>query len=215
MDAEPSLINGYVQVEDFQNDEEYEDIDGEIVEEVEYVTLDLGSIEPTLVPSSSSFRLIGLDSPTPFLQLSGTVFKGEHQTLLGTELLFTDSKGTSGARLLLFQLVLQRSEDDQGERNKKTLTHVANTERRIRFKEVELQTKNQTNKHPISGSYPSEAVNIPPKKRITGTVEELVGSEATQAPRGRGKRGRGKSTKGKGRGQTEQSGVEAMDTTEG
>lgn len=37
----------------------------------------------------------GLDTPTPFLQLSGSIFKGEHDRLLGTELLFTESKGMS------------------------------------------------------------------------------------------------------------------------
>ena len=42
--------------------------------------------------------LQGIDTPSPFLQLSGTVFKGQHQNLLGTELLFTDAKGA--ARLL-------------------------------------------------------------------------------------------------------------------
>lgn len=35
----------------------------------------------------------GLDTPSPYLQLSGSIFKGQHQDLLGTELLFTDSKG--------------------------------------------------------------------------------------------------------------------------
>ena len=40
-------------MEAFGPDEEYESD-----EEVEYVTLDLGAIEPALVPSSSSFRLI-------------------------------------------------------------------------------------------------------------------------------------------------------------
>jgi hypothetical protein len=48
-----SLCPGYVQVEHFADDSEYED---EV--EVSYVTLDLGSVEPTLVPSSSSYRLI-------------------------------------------------------------------------------------------------------------------------------------------------------------
>ena len=37
----------------------------------------------------------GLDTPTPFLQLSGTIFQGTHQSLLGTELLFTEDKGWS------------------------------------------------------------------------------------------------------------------------
>ena len=53
MSTSTSLVPGYKQVEDFGPDEEYESD-----EEVEYVTLDLGAIEPALVPSSSSFRLI-------------------------------------------------------------------------------------------------------------------------------------------------------------
>ncbi|EMD35873.1 hypothetical protein CERSUDRAFT_52916 [Gelatoporia subvermispora B] len=88
-----SLLQGFKQVEEFGPDEEYEEHDGEVVEEVEYVTLDLGSVEPTLVPSTSSYRLIGLDTPTPFLQLSGTILKGQHQTLLGTEILLSESNG--------------------------------------------------------------------------------------------------------------------------
>jgi hypothetical protein len=51
--APSSLCPGYKQVEAFGPDEEYED-----EEEVFYVTLDMGNIEPTLVPSSSSYRLI-------------------------------------------------------------------------------------------------------------------------------------------------------------
>lgn len=47
------LCPGYRHVEQFGPDEEYED-------EVEdfYVTLDLGAVEPTLIPSSSTYRLI-------------------------------------------------------------------------------------------------------------------------------------------------------------
>lgn len=48
-----SLCPGYKQVDSFCGNEEYEE-----VEEVEYVTLDLGNTEPTLVPNSSSYRLI-------------------------------------------------------------------------------------------------------------------------------------------------------------
>lgn len=48
-----SLCPGYTQVESFGPDEDYED------EEVSYVTLDLGaSVEPTLLASSSTYRLI-------------------------------------------------------------------------------------------------------------------------------------------------------------
>ena len=48
-----SLFPGYKQVEAFADDDLYES-----EEEVTYVTLDLGSIEPTLVPSMSHYQLI-------------------------------------------------------------------------------------------------------------------------------------------------------------
>ncbi|KAJ6602479.1 hypothetical protein DFH09DRAFT_1124952 [Mycena vulgaris] len=111
-----SLCPGYKQVEVFGPDDEYEE------EEVTYVTFDLGNVEPTLIPSSSHYRLIGLDTPMPFLQLSGTIFKGRHDTLLGTELLFTDGK-------------------DAVDWSKRSTTHVANTEQRICFTEVQLKPK--------------------------------------------------------------------------
>jgi hypothetical protein len=49
-----TLISGYKQVESFGPDEDYLDEE----EEVSYVTLDLGMVEPTLLPSSSTYRLI-------------------------------------------------------------------------------------------------------------------------------------------------------------
>ncbi|KAJ7208023.1 hypothetical protein GGX14DRAFT_634882 [Mycena pura] len=111
-----SLCPGYKQVQAFGPDDEYDE------EETTYVTLDLGSADSMLISSSSQYRLIGLDTPTPFLQLSGTVFKGRHDSLLGTELLFTDGK-------------------DAGDWSKRSITHVANTEQRIAFKEVQLKPK--------------------------------------------------------------------------
>jgi len=53
MNAPSSLCPGYKQVEAFGPEEEYED-----EEEVSYVVLDLGNVEPTLVPTSSTYRLI-------------------------------------------------------------------------------------------------------------------------------------------------------------
>ena len=60
-----TLLPGYKWVEGFGNDDEYErDENGNIIEEVEYVTVDLGVVEPTLVPSSSAYRLIvGITRP--------------------------------------------------------------------------------------------------------------------------------------------------------
>ncbi|KJA15450.1 hypothetical protein HYPSUDRAFT_103566, partial [Hypholoma sublateritium FD-334 SS-4] len=112
-----SLCPGYTQVDEFLPDEEYES-----EEEVFYVTMDMGNIEPTLVPSSSSYRLIGLDTPTPYLQLQGTILKGRHDMLLGTELIFTDDK-------------------ENHDWNKRSVVHVANTEQRIAFQEVTLVPK--------------------------------------------------------------------------
>ncbi|KAG8215771.1 hypothetical protein J3R82DRAFT_7672 [Butyriboletus roseoflavus] len=112
-----TLVPGYKQVEAFGPDEDYLEEE----EEVSYVTLDLGVVEPTLLPSSSTYRLIGLDTPTPFLQLSGSIFKGRHDTLLGTELLFTEEKNDTP--------------------NKRSLAHIGSTEQRIRFREVRLKEK--------------------------------------------------------------------------
>ncbi|KAF9242829.1 hypothetical protein BU15DRAFT_72479 [Melanogaster broomeanus] len=132
------LVTGYKQVESFGPDEDYLDEE----EDVSYVTLDLGVVEPTLLPSSSTYRLIGLDTPTPFLQLSGSIFKGRHDALLGTELLFTEEKHDT-------------------ERNKRSFTHVGSTEQRIRFKEVQLKEKAPPGPSP-SSSNPAEVSSIPP-----------------------------------------------------
>ena len=48
-----SLFTGYRQVDSFSPDEEYLSEEEEV-----YVTLDLGTIEPTLLSSSSTYRLV-------------------------------------------------------------------------------------------------------------------------------------------------------------
>jgi hypothetical protein len=67
MSSDKRLAPGFRQVDSFDSDEYYErDEQGEIIEEISYVTLDLGAVEPTLVPSSSTYRLIvrGHDVPS-------------------------------------------------------------------------------------------------------------------------------------------------------
>ena len=49
-----TLVPGYKQVESFGPDEDYLEEE----EEISYVTLDLGVVEPTLLPSTSTYRLI-------------------------------------------------------------------------------------------------------------------------------------------------------------
>ncbi|PBK79247.1 hypothetical protein ARMGADRAFT_174896 [Armillaria gallica] len=65
-----SLCLGYHRVTQFGPGDGYEE------EEIFYVTLELGNVEPTLIPSCDSYHLVGLDTPTPSLQLAGTVLNG-------------------------------------------------------------------------------------------------------------------------------------------
>lgn len=108
MQGPTTLCPGYKHVEAFGSAEDYENED-----EISYITLDLGDVEPQLVPSSTTYRLIveslalrqissrdshvgvfqGLDSRSPYLQLQGTIMKGRHDFLLGTEMIFTDENG--------------------------------------------------------------------------------------------------------------------------
>jgi len=68
MSSDKRLAHGFRQVDSFDSDEYYErDEQGEIIEEISYVTLDLGAVEPTLVPSSSTYRLIVRGHDVPLL----------------------------------------------------------------------------------------------------------------------------------------------------
>lgn len=58
--AAATLVPGYKQVDFFGPDEDYLEEE----EEVSYVTLDLGVVEPTLLPSTSTYRLIVRVGPT-------------------------------------------------------------------------------------------------------------------------------------------------------
>ncbi|KAF7773454.1 hypothetical protein Agabi119p4_5621 [Agaricus bisporus var. burnettii] len=122
-DSNPDVVAQGAESETYEPIEDEEGEESEYEEEIEYVVLDLGNTEPTLVPSSQTYRLIGLDTPTPYLQLSGTILQGRHENLLGSELLFTDDKDAMG--------------------KKKSVTHVSTTSKRISFKEVRLRPKEQ------------------------------------------------------------------------
>ncbi|KAG2093522.1 uncharacterized protein F5147DRAFT_720860 [Suillus discolor] len=164
-------FTGYRQVDSFGPDEEYSSDTEEF-----YVTLDLGTVEPTLLPSSSTYRLVGLDTPTPFLQLSGSFFRGRHDTLLGSELLFNEGKNDS-------------------ERNTRALAHVGVTERRIRFKEVQLRQKapEQLEEAPAVGANSSH--NGAQAEAAGHSLGRMIGSVTEPRSRKRKKRrdkGKGK-----------------------
>ncbi|KAK0218913.1 hypothetical protein IW262DRAFT_1274457 [Armillaria fumosa] len=120
-----SFCPGYHQVPQFGPDDDYEE------EEIFYITLELGNVEPSLILSCDNYHLVGLDTPTPFLQLAGTVLKGRHETLLGTELLF------SGAYVLVAcwaYYILPTEHED-------AVSYMESTRQRICFREVRLKEK--------------------------------------------------------------------------
>jgi general transcription factor 3C polypeptide 6 len=95
---------GFRYVEQFEGDEEmYEE------EEVSYVTLDMGQIDPNVLATCSSYRVAvgavilvdlrisdtmqGLDTDTPFIQLGDTVFMGHPTNLIGSEVLLEEIRG--------------------------------------------------------------------------------------------------------------------------
>ncbi|EAU82972.1 hypothetical protein CC1G_09234 [Coprinopsis cinerea okayama7 len=148
-----SLVPGYIQVEDFGDSDEYED-----EEEISYVTLDLGTVEPTLVPSASSYYLI----------LQGTVLKGRHNHLLGTELVFSENP-------------------DPQERSKRPVHHIANTEQRILFKEVTLEPKSPESNKDDKGASRKDGGGV---EQDSQKIDRMTGRVAppTRAPRTRGKK---------------------------
>ncbi|KAF8638383.1 hypothetical protein AX17_002244 [Amanita inopinata Kibby_2008] len=197
LSAPTSLCPGYQHVEEFGPDEEYES-----GEEVSYVTFDLGNIEPTLVPSSSTYRLIGLDTPTPYLQLSGTVLKGRHDSLLGTELLFMDEK-------------------DAQDRNKRPAVHVANTEQRVIFKEVRLQPKAVAHEEGASARGANQQIEMRQSEDqdagidvdLNGAADEgLATLSRTQSKRGAARR---KKSRKRGKGKAKASETDEMAEGEG
>ena len=166
----------------------------------------------------------GLDTPTPFLQLSGTMLMGQHVSLLGTELLFSEAPaaGTSAgvtqgesplaahqpfaapARVHLCKerttvANLARADDnndpphERAPQGKKPLVHVANTEHRIRFKEVELKPKipgAPSDGNGGSATPTAKTSNL--AKKVNTQMEHVISGSGGGAAGGSSRRGRGR-----------------------
>jgi len=70
--------------------------------------------------------------------------KGRHNFLLGTELIFTEDRGKDPLiiTLCIFMYCFRYAFSENHDWNKRSLVHVANTERRVAFQEVTLIPKN-------------------------------------------------------------------------
>ncbi|EJD00331.1 uncharacterized protein FOMMEDRAFT_159005 [Fomitiporia mediterranea MF3/22] len=147
------LFPGYKQVEGFGPDEDYDDE----LEEC-YVTLDLGSVDQTLVPNSAAYRLIGLDTPNPLLQISGTIMRGYHRTLIGTELIFKDAT------------------DESELPSQSDIQYFTSTDRRIVFREVELKPK----------SAEPTSQQTPRKKKYAFSLPYISATDAKEAQNNEG-----------------------------
>jgi hypothetical protein len=131
----------------------------------------------------------GLDTPTPFLQLSVTIWKGQHDSLIGSEIIFTEEKGVYPPLTDAYCTYGLTPTANETDRSKKSVIPVTITEQRIRFNEVQLKPKSSESPsdlfiHEKSGPT-ADTSNIRPNivDRITGKYVP----EPTRAARGKGK----------------------------
>ncbi|KAG8995625.1 hypothetical protein FRB94_008907 [Tulasnella sp. JGI-2019a] len=193
-----SILPGVTQVDRF--DEEEDEYEYEY--ETSYATLDLRNIDQNILLNSSTFKLIGLDTPTPYLQLPGMTMRGEHDTLIGSEMIFSDGRGANTIsykkRIITVDLdALPFTHLDPTDRSRRFVVPLGTTSTRITFKPVELRQKVVV---PKLGAAP-EVMDEPPPVLFQGRKQagKPVPKENFLEPsdRGRGQRGR---PRGRGRG---------------
>ena len=93
--------------------------------------------------------------------------------------------------MLGFTLLRLRAADEHHDRSKKSLVHVANTERRIRFREVELKPKQAGDAHGTQAQTTAKMSNV--AKKVKTQMEHVMSGSAGPSRRGRGGRKRGSS----------------------
>ena len=90
-----------------------------------------------------------------------------------------------------FTLLRLRAADEHHDRSKKSLVHVANTERRIRFREVELKPKQAGDAPGTQAQTTAKMSNV--AKKVKTQMEHVMSGSAGPSRRGRGGRKRGSS----------------------
>lgn len=116
-----------------------------------------------------------MDTPTPFLQLSGTIFQGTHQSLLGTELLLTEDKGSSRGSIV-FARYKHHSHQQSGldDQTRRKVTHLANTSQRIRFKQVEVRPKDESPDPPPGASTRGKGKGARSKQKSNAVSDDNI-----------------------------------------
>ena len=96
-------------------------------------------------------------------------------------------------------LLTRHATDEHSERGKKPLVHVANTERRIRFREVELKPKQAAAEAQPSSAAPT-AKSSSTAKKVERQMDHVMSGSAASSRRGRGGRKRGSKAQSRGSG---------------
>ncbi|KAG8886140.1 hypothetical protein FRB97_007178 [Tulasnella sp. 331] len=169
-----SSILGFTHVDRFgEEDDEYE-----YEHETSYATLDLRNIDQNVLLNSTTFKLIGLNTQTPYLQLPGLTMRGEHDTLIGSEMIFSDGR-------------------DPTDRSRRFVVPLGTTSTRITFRPVEFHLRAA----PQDGNAAAVITDDPPPVLFQGrkpTGKSVPKEKFLDSPgRGRGQRGR---PRGRGRG---------------
>jgi hypothetical protein len=216
MSSDKRLVPGFRQVDTFDSDECYErDEQGRVIEEISYVTLDLGAVEPTLVPSSSTYRLIVrgrlLIHPSRLTPCRAWIRQARSSSSLAQFFRVHTShssalSSSSPRKKVLSHLIhvsvsLIPTISDLHDQARRKVSHLANTSQRIRFKQVEVQPKDAPPEQPpghskSKGASSKQKLNTVSDDNIvdliTGNVEPGdLPPQRRRGGKGKGKRGSG------------------------
>ncbi|KAK4053524.1 hypothetical protein OIV83_001692 [Microbotryomycetes sp. JL201] len=112
-----------------RDDDEWEE------DEVCYLTLDFGKL-PTGAVTNGELQLLGLNSDTPFARVGGSIFRGQHEQLIGSEI-FLDRNRKSQQRTDKGGVLIYFSTANDGTVSPLPRT----TSARVRFEPVKLVSK--------------------------------------------------------------------------
>ncbi|RUS13561.1 hypothetical protein BC937DRAFT_95133 [Endogone sp. FLAS-F59071] len=101
-----------------------------------YIVLDLGSdvnaeVITSAAAKSGGYSLVGLDTPTPYLQIGPLIFRGEFDETIGTDLLFSQTEERRPTANASGTLPHRR----------RTVTYMGQTTKTIKFTKVKLNRK--------------------------------------------------------------------------
>ncbi|KAI8877936.1 hypothetical protein K501DRAFT_288128 [Backusella circina FSU 941] len=125
-----------------------EDDEYEYIEEVSYVTLDMGAAATPeyidqVANNPGGCRLIGLEEGKAYLQLGTFVFEGAPDETIGTHMLFEINESQRETTGLLPLLSSMRSEPTDGPKSRYVASYLCSTEKYIQMNPISLEKKSK------------------------------------------------------------------------